>query len=135
MSANYLELIKQVIQHLETIIEKIDSLDFCPIMWDESYALLHELEDAVAQIDQLSEEELSPIFLDDSFCNDAQNKAFVENLTAADHCFIDFSSHFSRIGHVLEDEGPKEWYDEDGEYLSAQLKKAKQHLDQIITQI
>ena len=26
----------------------------------------------------------------------------------------------------------KEWYDEDGEYLSAQLKKAKQHLEQIL---
>ena len=135
MSANYLEIVKQVAQDLEPIIEKIDSLDFCPIMWDESYALLHELEDAVEKIDQLSEEELSPIFLDDSFCNGAQNKAFVENLTAADHCLIDFSSHFSRISSVLEAEGPKEWYDEDGEYMSAQLKKAKQHLDQILTQI
>ena len=132
MSANYLELIKQVTQHLGTIIEKIDSLDFCPIVWEESYALLHELEDAVEKIDQLSEEELSPIFLDDSFCNDAQNKAFVENIQAADHCFIDFSSHFSRISSVLEAEGPKEWYDEDGEFLSTPLKKAKQHLDQIL---
>ena len=131
MSANYLEIVKQVAQDLEPIIEKIDSLDFCPIMWDESYALLHELEDAVAQIDQLSEQ-LGPIFLDDTFWNDPQNKDFVENIQAADHCFVDFSSRFSRISSVLEDEGPKEWYDEDGEYLSAQLKKAKQHLEQIL---
>ena len=134
MSANYLEIVKQVAQNLEPISEKIDSLDFCPIMWDESYAWLHELEDAVAQIDKLSEE-LEPIFFDDTFWNDPQNKAFVENIQAADHCFIDFSSHFSRISSVLEAEGPKEWYDEDGDYLSAQLKKAKQHIDQIITQI
>ena len=134
MLANYLEIVNQVAQQLEPIIEKIDSLDFCPIMWNESYALLHELEDAVAQIDQLSEQ-LGPIFFDDTFWNDPQNKDFVENIQAADHCFIDFSSHFSKIGHVLEDEGPKEWYDEDGEYLSAQLKKAKQHLEQILTQI
>ena len=131
MSANYLEIVKQVAQDLEPIIEKIDSLDFSPIMWDESYALLHELEDAEAQIDQLSEQ-LGPIFLDDTFWNDPQNKDFVENIQAADHCFVDFSSRFSRISSVLEDEGPKEWYDEDGEYLSAQLKKAKQHLDQIL---
>ncbi len=132
MSANYLEIVKQVAQDLEPIIEKIDSLDFCPIMWDESYALLHELEDAEAQIDQLSEQ-LGPIFVDDTFWNDPQNKDFVENIQAADHCFVDFSSRFSRISSVLEDEGPKEWYDEDGEYLSAQLKKAKQHLDQILS--
>jgi hypothetical protein len=131
MSTNYLEIVKQEAQDLEPIIEKIDSLDFCPIMWDESYALLHELEDAVAQIDQLSEQ-LGPIFLDDTFWNDPQNKDFVENIQAADHCFVDFSSRFSRISSVLEDEGPKEWYDEDGEYLSAQLKKAKQHLGQIL---
>lgn len=135
MSANYLEIVKQVAQDLEPISEKINRLDFCPIMWDESYALLHELEDAEAQIDQLSEEELSPIFLDDTFWNDPQNKDFVENLEAADHCFIDFSSHIRKISSVLEAEGPKEWYDEDGEYLSAQLKKAKQHLEQILTQI
>ena len=134
MSANYLEIVKQEAQDLEPIIEKIDSLDFCPIMWDESYALLHELEDAVAQIDQLSEQ-LGPIFLDDTFWNDPQNKDFVDNIQAADHCFVDFSSRFSRISSVLEDEGPKEWYDEDGEYLSAQLKKAKQRLEQILTQI
>ena len=131
MSANYLEIVKQEAQDLEPIIEKIDSLDFCPVMWDESYALLHELEDAVAQIDQLSEQ-LGPIFFDDTFWHDPQNKDFVENLEAADHCFVDFSSRFSRISSVLEDEGPKEWYDEDGEYLSAQLKKAKQHLEQIL---
>jgi hypothetical protein len=131
MSANYLEIVKQEAQDLEPIIEKIDSLDFCPIMWDESYALLHELEDAVAQIDQLSEQ-LGPIFLDDTFWNDPQNKDLVENIQAADHCFVDFSSRFSRISSVLEDEGPKEWYDEDGEYLSAQLKNAKQHLGQIL---
>ena len=134
MSANYLEIVKQEAQDLEPIIEKIDSLDFCPIMWDKSYALLHELEDAVAQIDQLSEQ-LGPIFFDDTFWNDPQNKDFVENIQAADHCFIDFSSRFSRISSVLEAEGPKEWYDEDYEYLSAQLKKAKQHLEQILTKI
>ena len=131
MSANYLEIVKQEAQDLEPIIEKIDSLDFCPVMWDESYALLHELEDAVAQIDQLSEQ-LEPIYFDDTFWNDPQNKDFVENIQAADHCFVDFSSRFSRISSVLEDEGPKEWYDEDGEYLSAQLKNAKQHLEQIL---
>jgi hypothetical protein len=133
MSANHLETIKQVAQHLEPIIEKIDSLEFCPVTWDESYRLLRELEAAVEQIDNLSEQ-LEP-FYDETFCNEVQNKAVVENIQAADHCFIDFSSHFSKIGHVLEDEGPKEWYDEDGEYLSAQLKKAKQHLEQILTQI
>ena len=79
MSANYLEIVKQVAQDLEPIIEKIDSLDFCPIMWDESYALLHELEDAESQIDQLSEQ-LGPIFFDDTFWNDPQNKDFVENI-------------------------------------------------------
>ena len=132
MSANYLELVKQVAQDLEPIIEKIDSLDFCPILWDESYALLHELETAVAQIYQLSEQ-LEPIFFDDSFWNDPQNKDFVENLKEADNCFEAFTWHFSKISSVLEDEGPKEWYDEDGEFLSAQLKKAKQHLEQILS--
>ena len=132
MSANYLELIKQLTQHLGTIIEKIDSLDFCPITWDDSYFLLRELETAVEQIDKLSEQ-LEPIFSDDSFWNDPQNKAFVENIEEADKCFIEFSSHFSRIDSVLEEEGPKEWYDKDYEYLSTQLKKAKQHLDQILT--
>ena len=131
MSANYLELIKQVTQHLETIIEKIDSLDFCPIIWEDSFALLYELRDTVERIDKLSEQ-LDPIFSDDSFWNDPQNKDFVENIQAADHCFIEFSSHFSRIDSVLEEEGPKEWYDKDYEYLSTQLKKAKQHLDQIL---
>ena len=132
MSANYLELIKQVTQHLETIIEKIDSLDFCPIIWEDSFALLYELRDTVERIDKLSEQ-LDSIFFDDSFLNDPQNKDFVENIQAADHCFIEFSSHFSRIDSVLEEEGPKEWYDKDYEYLSAQLKKAKQHLDQILS--
>lgn len=131
MSANYLELIKQVTQHLGTIIEKIDSLDFCPITWDDSYFLLRELETAVEQIDKLSEQ-LEPIFSDDSFWNDPQNKDLVKNIEEADNCFIEFSSHFSRIDSVLEEEGPKEWYDKDYEYLSAQLKKAKQHLDQIL---
>ena len=131
MSANYLELIKQVTQHLETIIEKIDSLDFCPITWDDSYFLLRELETAVEQIDKLSEQ-LEPIYFDDSFWNDPQNKDIVENIEEADNCFIEFSSHFSRIDSVLEEEGPKEWYDKDYEYLSAQLKKAKQHLVQIL---
>ena len=127
MSANYLEIVKQEAQDLEPIIEKIDSLDFCPIMWDESYALLHELEDAVAQIDQLSEQ-LGPIFLDDTFWNDPQNKAFVENLEEADRCFELFSQHFSKIDGMLHEEGPRENY----ECLSAQLKKAKKHLDQIL---
>ena len=131
MLDNHLETIKQVAQHLETIIEKIDSLDFCPIMWEDSYFLLHELETAVEEIDKLSEQ-LDEILLDDTFCDDVQNKAFIENLGEANGCFIDFSSHFSKIYSVLEEEGPKEWYDEDYEYLSAQLKKAKQHLDQIL---
>ena len=131
MSANYLELIKQVTQHLETIIEKTDSLVFWPITWDDSYFLLRELETAVEQIDALSEQ-LEPIYFDDSFWNDPQNKAFVENIEEANKCFVEFSSHFSRIYSALEEEGPRENYEEDGEYLSAQLKKAKQHLDQIL---
>ena len=131
MLDNQLETIKQVAQHLETIIEKIDSLDFCPIIWEDSYFLLHELETAVEEIDKLSEQ-LDDMLLDDTFCDDVQNKAFVENLGEANGCFIDFSSHFSKIYSVLEEEGPKEWYDEDYEYLSAQLKQAKQYLDQIL---
>lgn len=131
MLDNHLETIKQIAQHLETIIEKIDSLDFCPIIWEDSYFLLHELETAVEEIDKLSEQ-LDDILLDDTFCDDVQNKAFVENLGEANGSFIDFSSHFSKIYSVLEEEGPKEWYDEDYEYLSAQLKQAKQHLDQIL---
>ena len=130
MSANHLELVKQVAKQLEPIIEKIDSLEFCPITWEDSFHLLRELETAVEQIDNLSEQ-LGDILLDDSFCNDEQNKAFVENLGEADGCFIDFSTHFSKIYSVLEEEGPKEWYDEDYEYLSTQLKQAKQHLDRI----
>ena len=128
MLDNHLETIKQVAQHLETIIEKIDGLDFCPITWDDSFFLLRELETAVAVIDKLSEQ-LDDILLDDTFCDDVQNKAFVENIGEANGCFIDFSSHFSKICSVLEEEGPKEWYDEDYEYLSAQLKKAKQYLE------
>ena len=131
MLDNHFETIKQVAQHLETIIEKIDSLDFCPIIWEDSYFLLHELETAVAVIDKLSEQ-LDDIILDDTFCDDVQNKAFIENLGEANRCFIDFSSHFSKIYGVLEEEGPKEWYDEDYEYLSAQLKQAKQYLNQIL---
>ena len=131
MSANHLEIVKQVTQDLETIIEKIDSLDFCPIMWEDSYALLYALRDARDRIDALSEQ-LEPIFFDDSFWNDPQNKDFVENIKEADDCFTEFSWHFSRIDSVLEEEGPKEWYDEDYDYLSTQLKKAKQHLDQIL---
>ena len=131
MSANYLELIKQVTQHLETIIEKTDSLVFCPITWDDSYFLLRELEKAVEQIDKLSEQ-LEPIFSDDSFWNDPQNKDLVKNIEEADNCFNAFSWHFSKIYSVLEEEGPRENYEEDGEYLSTQLKKAKQHLDQIL---
>ena len=131
MSANYLELIKQVTQHLETVIEKIDSLDFCPIIWEDSFALLYELRDTVERIDKLSEQ-LEPIFFDDSFWNDPQNKDIVENIEEADNCFNAFSWHFSKIYSVLEEEGPRENYEEDGEYLSTQLKKAKQHLDQIL---
>lgn len=124
---HFMELLKQVKQHLETLIEKIDSLDFCPITWDDSYLLLHELETAEAEIDKLSEQ-LYPILSDDSFCNDTQNKDLVKNIKEADNCLIEFSSHFRRIYSVLEEEGPKEWYDEDYEFLSAQLKNAKQHL-------
>ena len=131
MSANHLELVKQIAQDLETIIEKTDSLVFWPITWDDSYSLLRELETAVEQIDTLSKQ-LEPIYFDDSFWNDPQNKDFVENIEEANNCFTAFSWHFSRIDSVLEEEGPKEWYDEDYDYLSAQLKKAKQHLDQIL---
>ena len=131
MSANHLELVKQIAQDLETIIEKTDSLVFWPITWDDSYSLLRELETAVEQIDTLSKQ-LEPIYFDDSFWNDPQNKDFVENIEEANNCFTAFSWHFSRIDSVLEEEGPKEWYDEDYDYLSAQLKNAKQHLDQIL---
>ena len=132
MSANHLELVKQIAQDLETIIEKTDSLVFWPITWDDSYSLLRELETAVEQIDTLSKQ-LEPIYFDDSFWNDPQNKDFVENIEEANNCFTAFSWHFSRIDSVLEEEGPKEWYDEDYDYLSAQLKKAKQHLDHILS--
>lgn len=66
MSANHLETIKQVVQRLEPIIEKIDCLEFCPFTWEESYHLLRELEAAVEQIDKLYDQ-LEPIVLDDSF--------------------------------------------------------------------
>ena len=131
MSANHLELVKQVTQELDAIIEKVDSLEFWPIMWEDSYALLYALRDARDRIDALSEQ-LEPIYFDDSFWNDPQNKDFVENIEEAANCFTAFSWHFSRIDSVLEEEGPRENYEEDGEYLSAQLKKAKQHLDQIV---
>ena len=131
MSTNHLETIKQVAQHLETIIEKIDSLVFWPITWDDSYELLRELKTTVEQIDNLNEQ-LESIFDDDSFWNNPQNKNFVENIEEASNCFTDFSWHFSRIDSVLEEEGPRENYEEDSEYLSAQLKKAKQHLDQVL---
>ena len=131
MSANHLETIKQVAQHLDTVIEKVDGLEFCPVTWDDSFFLLRELETAVTEIDKLSEE-LGDILIDDAFCDDVQNKAFVENLGEANRCFIDFSSHFSKIYSVLEEEGPKEWYDEDYKFLSAQLKIAKHHLNQIL---
>lgn len=36
MPTNYLELIRLVKQNLETIIEKIENLDFCPTTWDDS---------------------------------------------------------------------------------------------------
>ena len=130
MSANYLELIKQVTQHLETIIEKIDSIDFCPITWDDSYLLLHELETIQEDIYKLTAQ-LETISFDESFCNDVQNKAIVENLDEVYGCFELFSMHFMRIYSVLEEEGPKEWYDQDYECLAAQLKTAKQHLAQI----
>ena len=131
MPTNHLETIKSIAQPLETIIKKIDSLVFWPKTWDDSYELLRELETAVEQIDKLSEQ-LEPIYFDDSFWNDPQNKAFVENIEEADKCFNAFSWHFSKIYSVLEEEGPREYYEKDGEYLSAQLKKAKQHLDQIL---
>ena len=131
MSTNHLETIKQVAQHLETIIEKIDGLVFWPITWDDSYHLLRELEAAVEQIDKLSEQ-LDDVLLDDAFCADIQNNAIVENLGVAYNCFTDFSWHFSRIYSALEEEGPREKNEKDGEYLSAQLKKAKQHLDQVL---
>ena len=131
MSANHMETIKQVAQHLEAIIEKIDSLEFCPVTWDESYRLLRELEAAVEQIDKLYDQ-LEPIVLDDSFCDDILNKAIVENVNKVCDCFELFSWHFSKIYSALEEEGPKEWYDKDYDYLSAQLKNAKQHLDQIL---
>ena len=131
MSANHLDLVKQVAQELDAIIEKVDSLVFWPITWDDSYFLLRELETAVERIDKLSEQ-LEPIFFDDSFWNDPQNKDIVENIEEADNCFNAFSWHFSKIYSVLEEEGPRENYEEDGEYLSTQLKKTKQHLDQIL---
>ena len=131
MSANHLELVKQVAQELDAIIEKTDSLEFWPITWDDSYFLLRELETAVGQIDTLSEQ-LEPIYFDDSFWNDPQNKDLVENIDEAVNCFNAFSCHFRSIQSVLEGEGPKEWYDEDYECLSSQLKNAKQHLDQIL---
>jgi hypothetical protein len=131
MSTDYLELIKQVVQHLETIIEKMDSLVFWPITWDDSYLLLRELETAVEQIDKLNGL-LETIFDDESFCDDIQNKAIVQNLDEAYSCFDSFSSHFSNIESVLREEGPRENYEEDYDYLSAQLKKAKQYLNQIL---
>ena len=78
------------------------------------------------RIDKLSEQ-LEPIFFDDSFWNAPQNKDIVENIEEADNCCNAFSWHFSGIDSVLEEEGPKEGYDKDYEYLSAQLKKANQH--------
>ena len=131
MSANHLETIKQVAQHLDTVIEKVDGLEFCPVTWDDSFFLLRELETAVEEIDKLSEQ-LGDILLDDTFCDDVKNKAFIQSLEDTDNCLVAFSWHFSKIYSVLEEEGPKEWYDEDYEYLSTQLKQAKQHLDQIL---
>ena len=131
MSANHLETIKQVAQHLETIIEKIDSLEFCPFTWEESYHLLRELEAAVEQIDKLYDQ-LEPIVLDDSFCDDIQNKTIVENVNKVCDCFELFSWHFSKIYSALEEEGPREEYKVDYDYLSTQLQNAKQHLDQIL---
>ena len=128
---HFMELLKQVKQHLETLIEKIDSLDFCPITWDDSFFLLRELEMVQEDIYKLTER-LETISFDESFCKDVQNKAIVENLDEVYRCFESFSMYFSRIYSVLEEEGPKEWYDEDYEFLSVQLKNAKQHLDQIL---
>ena len=131
MSANHLELVKQVAQELDAIIEKVDSLEFCPFTWEESYHLLRELEAAVEQIDKLYDQ-LEPIVLDDSFCDDILNKTIVENVNKVCDCFELFSWHFGKIDGVLHDEGPREDYTVDYEYLSAQLKKAKQHLNQIL---
>lgn len=131
MSANHLETIKQVVQRLEPIIEKIDSLEFCPFTWEESYHLLRELEAAVEQIDKLYDQ-LEPIVLDDSFCDDILNKAIVENVYKVCDCFELFSWHFSKIYSALEEEGPREEYKVDYDYLSTQLQNAKQHLDQIL---
>ena len=131
MSANHLELVKQVAQQLEPIIEKIDGLVYWPCCWDESYELLRGLETAVKQIDNLNEQ-LEPIFDDEIFCDDVQNKTFVENLDEVYSCFDEFSCHFSRIYSVLEEEGHRENYEVDYDYLSAQLRKAKQHLNQIL---
>ena len=131
MSANHLETIKQVVQRLEPIIEKIDSLEFCPFTWEESYHLLRELEAAVEQIDKLYDQ-LEPIVLDDSFCDDILNKAIVENVNKVCDCFELFSWHFSKIYSALEEEGPREEYKVDYDYLSTQLQNAKQHLDQIL---
>ena len=47
MSANYLEIVKQVAPQLESIIEKTDSLVYWPWDWYESYDLLRGLEDAM----------------------------------------------------------------------------------------
>ena len=131
MSANHLETIKQVVQRLEPIIEKIDSLEFCPFTWEESYHLLRELEAAVEQIDKLYDQ-LEHIVLDDSFCDDILNKAIVENVNKVCDCFELFSWHFSKIYSALEEEGPREEYKVDYDYLSTQLQNAKQHLDQIL---
>ena len=134
MSANYLEIVKQVAPQLEPIIEKIDSLEFCPWSWDESYHLLRELATAVEQIKNLNEQ-LEFILLDDTFYNDMQNKAVVENIEEAYHCFDEFSCHFIKLESLVLEEGPKDYYETDYDYSSAQLKKAKQHLEQILTQI
>lgn len=75
---------------------------------------------------------LQYIFDDDTFCDDVQNKTFVENIDGVYHCFDAFSCHFSKIDSVLHEEGPREWHDKDHDYLSTQLKKNKQHLSQIL---
>ena len=96
MLTNHLETIKRVSKHLQTIIEKIDSLDFCPITWDDSYLLLHELETIQEDIYKLTEQ-LETISFDESFCNDVLNKAIAENLDEVYVCFESFSMPFSRI--------------------------------------
>lgn len=131
MPTNHLETIKQVYNHLQTIIEKIDSLDFCPIFWEDSFSLLRELEKADAELEELYDQ-LYTLCLEDSSNDAEQNNDLDKRIHEVYLCFAEFSMHFSKIYSVLEEEGPKEWYDQDYEHMSAQLKNAKQHLEQIL---